>query len=376
VKLLLAMIKPFKLEEVKKSLREIGIEGMTVFEAKGFGRQFGHTEIYRGSEYAVDFLPKIVILVALPDNQLERARKAITVSAKTGKIGDGMIFVIPLESMLRIRTETFLSDTGIELPPNQPEIPKPSPGSSPTPESPQVRHAIIANLKANGYEVEPLVRVNGALIDFQLRRDGSTSYALYRSAPESTSVTYLYGVGEKWIEKILICDVIDKYVENLCAYLGMKYITTDLLEAKKQPFAPPFPSPGTIQISHVENVNQGGAPQTSNVSVRGQVKGGISFQYSPPVKGVVEQLQSLLPRLKELGANEIHCRDARKALSTLSHALDDLDSPGGARKSKSALETLKNVEKPLGTFAAIGGQFSTLLKQLEPAIVAIFRLCS
>jgi len=100
-----AIIKPFKLEEVKDALAEVGIEGMTVIEVKGFGRQKGHTEIYRGSEYTVDFLPKIKVEVVLADNQVEAAIAAILKSAKTGKIGDGKIFVSSVEQSIRIRTE-------------------------------------------------------------------------------------------------------------------------------------------------------------------------------------------------------------------------------------------------------------------------------
>ncbi len=100
-----AIIKPFKLEEVKDALSELGIEGMTVTEVKGFGRQKGHTEIYRGSEYTVDFLPKIKIEVVLPDDRTEAAVKAILKTARTGKIGDGKIFVTPVEEAIRIRTE-------------------------------------------------------------------------------------------------------------------------------------------------------------------------------------------------------------------------------------------------------------------------------
>ena len=100
-----AIIKPFKLEEVKDALSEIGIEGMTVSEVKGFGRQKGHTEIYRGSEYKVDFLPKIKIEIVLPDARVESAVAAIVSSAKTGKIGDGKVFVSDVEEIIRIRTE-------------------------------------------------------------------------------------------------------------------------------------------------------------------------------------------------------------------------------------------------------------------------------
>ena len=100
-----AIIKPFKLEEVKDALGEVGIEGMTVTEVKGFGRQKGHTEIYRGSEYTVDFLPKIKIEMVLPDTSVEAAVAAIIKSAKTGKIGDGKIFVSPVDEAVRIRTE-------------------------------------------------------------------------------------------------------------------------------------------------------------------------------------------------------------------------------------------------------------------------------
>lgn len=100
-----AVIKPFKLEEVKDALAEVGIEGMTVSEVRGFGRQKGHTEIYRGSEYTVDFLPKIKIEVVVGDGVVESASKAIIESAKTGKIGDGKVFVSSVEQALRIRTD-------------------------------------------------------------------------------------------------------------------------------------------------------------------------------------------------------------------------------------------------------------------------------
>jgi nitrogen regulatory protein PII len=100
-----AIIKPFKLEEVKDALGDIGIEGMTVTEVKGFGRQKGHTEIYRGSEYTVDFLPKIKIELVLADAQAEAAVAAIVKTAKTGKIGDGKVFVSNIEEAIRIRTE-------------------------------------------------------------------------------------------------------------------------------------------------------------------------------------------------------------------------------------------------------------------------------
>src|SRR2546425_10934435 len=100
-----AIIKSFKLEEVKAALTEIGIEGMTVSEVKGFGRQKGHTEIYRGSEYTVDFLPKVKIEIVLSDSQLENAVATIVKAAKTGKIGDGKVFVSNIEESIRIRTE-------------------------------------------------------------------------------------------------------------------------------------------------------------------------------------------------------------------------------------------------------------------------------
>src|SRR5881296_2431417 len=99
-----AIIKPFKLEEVKDALGEVGIEGMTVTEVKGFGRQKGHTEIYRGSEYTVDFLPKIKLEIVVADGQVQGAVEAIVKSAKTGKIGDGKVFVSDVEDAIRIRT--------------------------------------------------------------------------------------------------------------------------------------------------------------------------------------------------------------------------------------------------------------------------------
>ncbi|NQU10965.1 P-II family nitrogen regulator [bacterium] len=100
-----AIIKPFKLEDVKEALSGVGVEGMTVCEVKGFGRQKGHTEIYRGSEYTVDFLPKLKLEIVLADDLVDPAVGAIIKSAKTGKIGDGKIFVLPIEQAVRIRTD-------------------------------------------------------------------------------------------------------------------------------------------------------------------------------------------------------------------------------------------------------------------------------
>ena len=105
MKLIIAIIKPFKLEEVKDALSAIGIEGMTVTEVKGFGRQKGHTEIYRGSEYTVDFLPKVKIEIVVTDELVSKAIDAIVKAAKTGKIGDGKVFVLPIEEAVRIRTD-------------------------------------------------------------------------------------------------------------------------------------------------------------------------------------------------------------------------------------------------------------------------------
>ncbi|MCS6243297.1 MAG: P-II family nitrogen regulator [Opitutus sp.] len=105
MKLIISIIKPFKLEEVKDALSAIGIEGMTVTEVKGFGRQKGHTEIYRGSEYTVDFLPKVKIEIVVTDDLVTKAIDAIVKAAKTGKIGDGKVFVLPIEEAVRIRTD-------------------------------------------------------------------------------------------------------------------------------------------------------------------------------------------------------------------------------------------------------------------------------
>lgn len=99
-----AVIKPFKLDEVKEALQDMGVQGMTVLEAKGYGRQKGHTELYRGAEYVVDFLPKIKVEVVVEDNQLEAALEAITRAARTGRIGDGKIFVSDIAEVIRIRT--------------------------------------------------------------------------------------------------------------------------------------------------------------------------------------------------------------------------------------------------------------------------------
>ncbi len=110
MKLLSAIIKPFKLDDVREALSEVGASGITVIEVKGFGRQKGHTELYRGAEYVVDFLPKIKVEVAVSADQLDQVIEAISVAAKTGKIGDGKIFVSSLEQVVRIRT----GETGAE----------------------------------------------------------------------------------------------------------------------------------------------------------------------------------------------------------------------------------------------------------------------
>ncbi len=104
MKIITAIIKPFKLDDVRQALGDIGVQGLTVSEVKGFGRQKGHTELYRGAEYVVDFLPKVKLEVAIDDDLLDQVIEAIQTSANTGKIGDGKIFVTPLEQVVRIRT--------------------------------------------------------------------------------------------------------------------------------------------------------------------------------------------------------------------------------------------------------------------------------
>ena len=104
MKLITAIIKPFRLDDVRNALAELGVQGMTVTEVKGFGRQRGHTELYRGAEYVVDFLPKSKVEIAAPDDQAEAIIEAIVAAARTGKVGDGKIFVTPLEQVVRIRT--------------------------------------------------------------------------------------------------------------------------------------------------------------------------------------------------------------------------------------------------------------------------------
>ncbi len=109
MKLVAAIIKPFRLDDVRMSLSEVGVQGLTVYEVKGFGRQQGHTELYRGAEYVVDYIPKIKIEIAVDDELADRVVDAILDSAKTGKIGDGKIFILPLENAIRVRT----SETGV-----------------------------------------------------------------------------------------------------------------------------------------------------------------------------------------------------------------------------------------------------------------------
>ncbi|BCJ91428.1 nitrogen regulatory protein P-II 1 [Terrihabitans soli] len=110
MRLIIAIIKPFKLDEVRDALSAVGVQGITVSEVKGYGRQKGHTEIYRGAEYAIHFLPKVRLEIAVPDENAQRTIEAIVKTAKTGQIGDGKIFVLPIESALRIRTGEIDND--------------------------------------------------------------------------------------------------------------------------------------------------------------------------------------------------------------------------------------------------------------------------
>lgn len=110
MKLITAVVKPFKLDDVRTALSDVGVQGMTVTEVKGFGRQKGHTELYRGAEYVVDFLPKVKLELAVDDSMVEQAVEAITKAAQTGKIGDGKIFISPLDEIIRIRTGETGSD--------------------------------------------------------------------------------------------------------------------------------------------------------------------------------------------------------------------------------------------------------------------------
>ena len=110
MKMVTAVIKPFKLDDVREALSDIGVQGITVTEVKGFGRQKGHTELYRGAEYVVDFLPKVKLEIALPDSLVERAVEAISHAARTGKIGDGKIFISTLDQVIRIRTGELDAD--------------------------------------------------------------------------------------------------------------------------------------------------------------------------------------------------------------------------------------------------------------------------
>ena len=105
MKIVMAIIKPFKLDEVRDALTKIGVQGLTVTEVKGYGRQKGHTEIYRGSEYTVDFLPKVKFEIVVPDDRVQKSEEAIVEAARTGKVGDGKVFVVPIEQAIRIRTE-------------------------------------------------------------------------------------------------------------------------------------------------------------------------------------------------------------------------------------------------------------------------------
>lgn len=111
MKLITAIIKPFRLDDVKSALHKAGLEGMTIAEVKGFGRQKGHTEVYRGNEYRVDFLPKLILYIAVPADKAEQAIEAVSTAAKTGKIGDGKIFVSPIELATRIRT----GESGVDV---------------------------------------------------------------------------------------------------------------------------------------------------------------------------------------------------------------------------------------------------------------------
>jgi hypothetical protein len=281
-----------------------------------------------------------------------------------------MIWVLPFESMLRIRTHELMDDKGIQLAEpiggwNRSD----DPGHSL--EHSAAKRFIIGNLKAIGYEVDPSQRINGSLVDFVLIKEGVISYALYRPTPSQAAINYLYGIGEKWTEKVFICDGIQTWAEELCAKLRMKYITTDLLEAKKPPFAPMPKSEQAVQPPVIDSSTH------NTIQVQGSVSGGISIQSRYSINDLrqnLEALKSLLAEIPNADWRRYDVEAAQSAVKVLSNGLGNPENADARKRASDALEVVKRTQGFLGGFTDIGAKFSELMAQMEPMAVAIFRL--
>ena len=393
MKLITAIIKPFKLEEVKDALQEIGIEGMSVSEVKGFGRQRGHTEIYRGSEYKVDFLPKIDVMLVVPDNLVEKAITSILRAAKTGKIGDGKIWVTHVESFVRIRTEELETDFGDV--PKQTEVLTESvlvsaQNAEPDMQYLHARERILRLLSELGYKVQVRQQVEGALVDFVIEREGKVSRAIYRSSPTDTDVTYIAAVGAEWIEKIIYCDTLSKDVEQFCARMRLKCMTVEELACQALTQRDSLStSVATIHVQHVDRMLAGNSTEDRHVKIEGGIVGGAQiasgdhaqFDIGPvtltdanQLDSSLEEIKLIIEKLKAGGGDADNCDVAEFARKSLSQVSKRKPSATTRKKAKGALAILKGTADGFGHLGKIGEKFAGLVKLIAPALSRILNM--
>ncbi len=335
MKAVFAIFKWFKLEEVKEALGELGSTGMTVIEVKGFGRQSGHTEVYRGSEYTVDFLPKVLCIVIEEDDRVRKTQETIIKAANTGKIGDGWTWITSVESVFRIRTHEQIIDDGLtELSPKiyQNEIAKEIEYSS---EYSRMRLEIIEHLQSRNFKVDSLVTINGAKIDFEISKGSTTTYCLYRSNPTLVHVQYLNSVIEKWNEKLLLCDCMRSEIEDACEKSGIKLLLRETL----------LNDDSSLRLLYKPTESE------VNEMIRNFVL-----------------LEQLLQAAVRRGYKESDCMNATKAIDTLMEIYGNDEYVQSPAKMKKAWEMLEGTDKTLKKFAGIGNSFSTLLKIIKPII--------
>jgi nitrogen regulatory protein PII len=385
MKLICAIIKPFKLEEVKDALAEIGLIGLTVAEVKGFGRHRGHTEIYRGSEYTVDFLPKIMIHVMVEDSMVASAEYAIQRATVSGKIGDGHIWTIPLHSVLRIRTSERLTDQGDHqvdlesaLPPTPspkkrlaeplPEIPPPEAEASP--EHTVAKNRIHEMLNTAGFKVERSIRLEKSFVDFRLQRNGKTYIAIYRTQAKSEHAGYIANLpAPKDTERVIICDGIFHAVEVECAKQNVKVWSVDTLAVLKYDYAEKKQEEAAaalrVQSSPVQiNITTGhNSPIGRDIAIT---------QTTKEILTQVEQLQTLLEKVRQNGGDSDECANAAEAIRELSTSVTDAQDGAARKQGKRALNILKGTSDTLGKLNEVGEKFAVTVKLIAPLLETLF----
>jgi len=404
MKMIQAIIKPFKLEEVKDALSEIGIEGLTVCEVKGFGRQGGHTEIYRGSEYTVAFLPKISVILVIPDDRVSAALEAITVAARTGKIGDGKIFVTPVETQLRIRTGEIISDDGVSFPKwaqnlrsyapyLEPPLRTPMPEA--TRDHEESKLDILRVLRDLDFDVSPGETIKGSLVDFKLLREGKTTLVIYRPEPKDLDVNYISGVGEPWFERMIICHGITLEIAKRCVSQSIQLLTRTQLESKLQQHLKSKKSENNalrlpnISAGSIERLVIGNSTEDRSTKLNAQSIDGAQILTGDKSSGqnqtklesskesvglILQELRKLLTELQASGAESTSCDLAVKAVSDIEKSTQKPVDTEGKKDSARALDILKGTAVAIGNMGDIANKFQKLLGLLQPALNTLFEV--